>query len=96
MNKIITAYKKSTKESQAWWQTLNINQMDYHAFKYFNCSFEDLRPLQIKYIYSIEVKGDYSFIMALRSELDIVRKKYKDKLTRNTIKDEFEAQIGKC
>lgn len=36
-----------------------------------------------------------SLIMKLRSELDEIRKKYKGKLTRNTIKDEFKAQIGK-
>lgn len=36
-----------------------------------------------------------SLIMKLRSELDEIREKYKGILNRNTIKDEFEEQIGK-
>ena len=34
-------------------------------------------------------------IEKLRIELDEIRKKYSGKLTRNTIKDEFNYQIGK-
>jgi len=98
MDKILTAYKESTRQAMAWWQTLNINSMDRYADKYFRTSFETLRPLQIKYIYSAEVKGvevGNPLTLKLRAELDAIRIKYTDKLTRNTINDEFEGQIGK-
>ena len=40
-------------------------------------------------------KDTNSLIEKLRQDLDKIRKKYEGKLTRNTIKDEFEEQIGK-
>ena len=46
-------------------------------------------------ISSINESDTNSLILKLRSELDEIRKKYQGKLTRNTIKDEFEEQIGK-
>jgi predicted RNase H-like nuclease (RuvC/YqgF family) len=42
-----------------------------------------------------EDKDTNSLIKKLRQDLDKIRKEYEGKLTRNTIRDEFEEQIGK-
>ena len=41
-----------------------------------------------------ELNSD-QLIEKLRSELDVIRQRYNGKLSRNTIKDEFNYQIGK-
>lgn len=51
-------YKINTTDSLAWWQSLNVNQMDDYSFKYFKKNFETLSPLEIHHIYLEYLKGN--------------------------------------
>jgi hypothetical protein len=67
---------------------------DLKHIKRFNESEEKLNISDV--ISSInEDKDTNSLIKKLRQDLDKIRKEYEGKLTRNTIRDEFEEQIGK-
>lgn len=66
---------------------------DLKHVKRFNEASENLNISDV--ISSIDENDTNSLIIKLRSELDEVRKRYEGRLTRNTIKDEFEEQIGK-
>jgi hypothetical protein len=57
-----------------------------------------MKKSELKQIIKEEIENNLSstqLIEKLRSELDQIREKYRGKLTRNTIRDEFNDQIGK-
>jgi hypothetical protein len=60
-------------------------------------SIEELEKFSLSGVISSinEDKDTNSLIKKLRQDLDKIRKEYEGKLTRNTIRDEFEEQIGK-
>jgi hypothetical protein len=57
-----------------------------------------MKKSELKQIIKEEISNQLNsdqLIEKLRIELDKIREKYSGKLTRNTIKDEFNHQIGK-
>jgi hypothetical protein len=57
-----------------------------------------MKKSELQQLIKEEIENNLSstqLIEKLRSELDQIREKYRGKLTRNTIRDEFNDQIGK-